>query len=53
MRAGFSDVRLDIQLSGTESDERYEELRQAVDEHCPVLDIFQNPTPVKTTITRA
>lgn len=52
VRAGFSEVRLDVQLSGPESDERYEELRQAVDEHCPVLDIFQNPTPVTTTLTR-
>lgn len=53
VRAGFSEVRLDIQLSGPETDERYEELRQAVDAHCPVLDIVQNPTPVKTTVTRA
>lgn len=52
VRAGFSEVRLDIQLSGPESDERYEELRETVDAHCPVLDIFQNPTPVKTTISR-
>lgn len=52
VRAGFSEVRLDIQLSGPESDERYEELREIVDAHCPVLDIFQNPTPVKTTVTR-
>ncbi|MGP9843279.1 OsmC family protein [Brachybacterium sp. 107] len=53
VRAGFSEVRLDIQLSGPESNERYDELRAAVDAHCPVLDIFQNPTPVKTTVTRA
>jgi len=52
VRAGFSEVRLDIQLSGPESDERYEQLRETVDAHCPVLDIFQNPTPVKTTLTR-
>ena len=53
VRAGFSAVRLDIELSGPESNERYDELREAVDAHCPVLDIFQNPTPVKTTVTRA
>lgn len=53
VRAGFSEVRLDIELSGPESNERYDELREAVDAHCPVLDIFQNPTPVKTTVTRA
>lgn len=53
VRAGFSAVRLDIELSGPESNERYDELREAVDAHCPVLDIFQNPTPVTTTVTRA
>ncbi|SMY12667.1 OsmC family protein [Brevibacterium jeotgali] len=53
VRAGFSEVRLAIELSGPESDERYDELREAVDAHCPVLDIFQNPTPVTTTVTRA
>ena len=53
VRAGFSAVRLDIELSGPESSERYEKLREAVDAHCPLLDIFQNPTPVTTTVTRA
>ena len=53
VRAGFSEVRLDIELTGPESNERYDELRRIVDAHCPVLDIFQNPTPVKTTVTRA
>lgn len=53
VRAGFSEVRLDIKVTGSEPDERYDELRQTVDAHCPVLDIFQNPTPVKTTVTRA
>lgn len=52
VRAGFSEVRLEIELSGPESNERYEELRKVVDAHCPVLDIFQNPTPVKTAVTR-
>ena len=52
VRAGFSEVRLDIELSGPESNERYDKLRESVDAHCPVLDIIQNPTPVKTTVTR-
>ena len=44
-RAGFGAVRLTVQLSGPESADRYEELRQVVDAHCPVLDLFQNPVP--------
>ncbi|MCX6502014.1 MAG: OsmC family protein [Microbacterium sp.] len=50
VRAGFTDVRLRIEIAGPESAERYEELRRTVDAHCPVLDLFQNPTPVTTTV---
>ena len=50
VRAGFGDVRLLVRLTGPESEERYEELRAAVDAHCPVLDLFQNPTPVTTRV---
>ena len=49
-RAGFTAVRLDVELTGPESAERYEQLRVAVDAHCPALDIFANPTPVTTTV---
>ncbi|ATG54506.1 osmotically inducible protein OsmC [Brachybacterium ginsengisoli] len=50
VRAGFESVRLTVRLTGPETAERYEELRAAVDAHCPVLDLFQNPTPVTTTV---
>ena len=50
VRAGFGDVRLLVRLTGPETAERYEELRAAVDAHCPVLDLFQNPTPVTTRV---
>ncbi|QCR53697.1 osmotically inducible protein OsmC [Brachybacterium sp. SGAir0954] len=50
VRAGFGDVRLTVRLTGPETAERYEELRAAVDAHCPVMDLFQNPTPVTTTV---
>lgn len=53
VRPGFSDVRLHVTLTGEETQERYEELRQVVDAHCPVHDIIQNPVPVTTTVTRA
>ncbi|MCM3657370.1 OsmC family protein [Agromyces mediolanus] len=49
-RAGFSAVRLDVRLSGPEPKERYAELQAAVDAHCPVLDLFQNPVPVQVTL---
>ncbi|NEM92387.1 OsmC family protein [Galbitalea soli] len=52
-RAGFTAVRLAITVTGPESEERYQELRAAVDAHCPVLDLFQNPTPVTATLVKA
>lgn len=51
-RAGFGDVRLAITLTGPETDDRYQELRAAVDAHCPVLDLFANPTPVSVRVTK-
>ena len=53
VRAGFSEVRLAITLTGPETDARYQELKTVVDAHCPVLDLFQNPTPVAVTVTKA
>ncbi|WP_028068083.1 OsmC family protein [Solirubrobacter soli] len=46
-RAGFTGIRLDVTPSGPESPERYRELADAVDAHCPVLDLFVNATPVE------
>lgn len=50
VRPGFSGIHLTINVTGPESDERYEELHRAVDAHCPVLDLFANPTPVEVTL---
>ncbi len=53
VRPGFSGVRLRIELEGPETQERYEQLRDAVDVNCPVLDLFANPTPVEVTVAKA
>jgi uncharacterized OsmC-like protein len=53
VRPGFGAVRLDIRITGPETDERYQELRAAVDAHCPVLDLFANPTPISVSLTTA
>lgn len=53
VRPGFGAVRLNVTLTGPESAERYDELREAVDAHCPVLDLFQNATPVTTVVRKA
>lgn len=44
-RAGFQDVRVKVDITGPDSAEQYEHLRQVVDAHCPVLDLFANPVP--------
>lgn len=50
IRPGFTDVRVTVQLDGPAGTERYEQLKQQVDEHCPVLDLFRNPTPTTTSL---
>ncbi|MEO6941698.1 MAG: OsmC family protein [Terrimesophilobacter sp.] len=52
VRAGFGAVRLSITITGPESEDRYQELRDVVDAHCPVLDLFANPTPVAVTVAK-
>jgi uncharacterized OsmC-like protein len=53
VRPGFSAVRVEVSVTGPESPERYQELAAAVDEHCPVLDLFKNPVPVTRTVSPA
>ncbi|WP_072805517.1 OsmC family protein [Rhodococcoides yunnanense] len=50
VRPGFGEVRVVVTVAGPETRERYEELQQAVDAHCPVLDLTRNQTPVRTTL---
>jgi uncharacterized OsmC-like protein len=50
VRPGFTAVRVEVSVAGPESTERYAELAAAVDEHCPVLDLFKNPVPVTRAI---
>jgi len=51
VRPGFSAVRVQVSITGPETPERYQQLAAAVDEHCPVLDLFRNPVPTERTIT--
>jgi uncharacterized OsmC-like protein len=49
-RPGFTDVRVTVDLGGPAGAEQYEELKRQVDQHCPVLDLFRNPTPTTTSL---
>jgi len=53
VRAGFTAIRVEVTVAGPESEERYAELAAAVDAHCPVLDLFQNPVPVSRALQLA
>lgn len=53
VRAGFGEVRVVVTVTGPETGERYRELQEAVDAHCPVLDLTRNPTPVRTILETA
>ena len=50
VRPGFTAIRVEVIVTGPESAERYAELAAAVDEHCPVLDLFKTPVPVTRVI---
>lgn len=50
VRPGFGDVQVRVALEGPEPPERYRELADAVDRHCPVLDAMTNPAPVTRTL---
>ena len=47
VRPGFTGIRLTVTPHGPESAERYQKLADAVDAHCPVLDLITNATPVE------
>jgi putative redox protein len=52
IRPGFSDIRLAVNITGPESQERYDELARTVEARCPVQDLFSNATPFTTVITK-
>jgi uncharacterized OsmC-like protein len=50
VRPGFQQISMRVRLTGPESAKRYAELTEMVDTHCPVLDLYGNPTPVSTEL---
>jgi uncharacterized OsmC-like protein len=49
IRAGFQSIELHVAITGPETSERYAELTQLVDAHCPVLDVLTVGIPVNST----
>ncbi len=46
VRPGYEAIRGQVHLESPAAPERLEQLRQAVNGHCPVLDILANPVPI-------
>lgn len=44
--AGYAAVRIRVALEGPEPPERYRELADAADRHCPVFDVLRRPVDV-------
>ena len=47
VRPGFRDIRAVVEIDSPASSEEIQRLKEAVDGHCPVLDILRNVTPTK------
>ncbi len=50
IRSGYSALRLRVALDGPDLPERYRELADAVDGHCPVLDVAGTAVPCVRTL---
>jgi putative redox protein len=47
VRPGFRDIRAVVEIDSPASSDEIQRLKEAVDTHCPVLDILRNVTPTK------
>jgi hypothetical protein len=46
VRPGFKEIRGTVHFDSTATPEELQRLKEIVDAHCPVLDLFRNATPV-------
>ena len=52
VRPGYTDIMANVKIESTASDEDIQRLIEAVDAHCPVLDIISNSTPVEINVEK-
>lgn len=52
IRAGFSHITGEIKVQTSANDQELERLREAVNQHCPVLDDLRNPVSVELNLVR-
>ncbi|OGA57682.1 MAG: osmotically inducible protein OsmC [Betaproteobacteria bacterium RIFCSPLOWO2_12_FULL_65_14] len=51
VRPGFLWIQGEVSFDSPASPEELARLKQAVDAHCPVLDLLRNPTPVRLSLS--
>lgn len=51
VRSGFQSIDMAVKITGPETNERYADLTQLVNEHCPVLDVLTAGVPVRATVS--
>ena len=52
VRAGYKQIRIVMDIESDATDEQIDALKEAVDAHCPVLDMLANPVPVEAVLKR-
>ncbi len=50
VRPGFLWIEGKVAFDSPASAEQLAQLKEAVDAHCPVLDLLRNPTPVRLSL---
>jgi uncharacterized OsmC-like protein len=50
VRPGLAGIEIVVDIDGPHEAEQFDELRRVVDAHCPVHDLFSNPTPVTSRL---
>jgi len=53
IRPGYSNIDVNVTISGPETAETYDALIDTVEKHCPVLDNLAATVPVNTSVTVA
>ena len=52
VRPGFKEIRGSVRFDSPAPPEDLQRLKNVVDAHCPVLDLFRNATPVRLDVDR-
>ena len=53
VRPGFLWIEGEVSFDSPASRDELVKLKEAVDAHCPVLDLLRNPTPVRLSLARS